>query len=614
MINKPKAWPFIVISLMLAGIVIASGFFLKNLNARISIYLAGILILGYLIYSYIRASWKAAIIEKLINTDSNDKDTLANSLLSEIIASGIQKKSIQQAASEIIKSKFGIDKFVIYFRDDDKLIPRIYSNVNIKNLGYLNTDKIKKYLGSNMDSGIIFKNDTLFHAAAKNNDNDEFESYNIFAFSWGKGGLILIIFDDTIGHFTEILKNADMNKMLWPGLDYTLRVHFDLKENAADLKQNRIELGRAKKELIELNKELNKKMLDVQSFVKISNDLYSLFNEDQLFPTLKNTISNQLGATKVEILKPSGDGTFKLSAEATGNSNSGFELILDSESALLKLLQKSAKPLLMPLVGSGLSPKEPFLDAAAQAGFQIASPIKVSGRIECIILVGEKKDKGQYLNQDIDSFYSISNIASLALENIKQYSTIEKLSYTDSMTGIYNYRYFYKRLSEEILRAQRYNREIALVIMDIDNFKTFNDNFGHQAGDMVLKQLSELITRTIRSIDVVSRYGGEEFCIIMPDTGTANCSIFIERLRAEIAGFKFESEASHINSITVSVGGAVYPYHGTNPDRLIYCSDMALLKAKSSGRNRALMYSVNSDDKGDLMSGRSDVAKREYTE
>jgi len=159
------------------------------------------------------------------------------------------------------------------------------------------------------------------------------------------------------------------------------------------------------------------------------------------------------------------------------------------------------------------------------------------------------------------------------------------------MTQIYNYRYFYKRLSEEVLRAKRYDRELALVILDIDNFKSFNDNYGHQAGDLVLRQLSDLITKTIRSIDVVSRYGGEEFCIIMPDTGIGDCETFIERLRCQIADFKFESELfPQGGKISVSVGGAVYPHYASMPDRLIYCADMALLKAKSLGRNRAVMY------------------------
>jgi diguanylate cyclase (GGDEF)-like protein len=129
------------------------------------------------------------------------------------------------------------------------------------------------------------------------------------------------------------------------------------------------------------------------------------------------------------------------------------------------------------------------------------------------------------------------------------------------------------------------------VILDIDNFKLFNDNYGHQTGDMVLKSTSELITRAIRSIDIVSRYGGEEFCIIMPDTSENNGRVFIDRLRNEIADFRFKSQNMQKEvSITVSVGCSVFPHHATTSDRLIYCADMALLKAKSLGRNKAIMY------------------------
>ena len=132
---------------------------------------------------------------------------------------------------------------------------------------------------------------------------------------------------------------------------------------------------------------------------------------------------------------------------------------------------------------------------------------------------------------------------------------------------------------------------LALVIFDIDNFKTFNDTYGHQAGDEVLKNLARLVTKSVRAIDIVSRYGGEEFCIIMPDTGFANCLIFIERLRKMIERHKFTSKlVDEGYSITVSTGGAVYPIDSQTPDRLIYCADMALLKAKSDGRNRSMMF------------------------
>jgi diguanylate cyclase (GGDEF)-like protein len=159
------------------------------------------------------------------------------------------------------------------------------------------------------------------------------------------------------------------------------------------------------------------------------------------------------------------------------------------------------------------------------------------------------------------------------------------------MTGLYNYRYFYKRFTEEVFRAKRFSRKLALVIFDIDDFKIYNDTYGHQAGDFLLKQLGELLSLTVRSIDVVSRYGGDEFCVIMPESDQDECFKFMERLRKAIMSYSFKDESvGQEHNVTVSLGGAIYPHDARTVDRIIYCADMALLKAKSLERNKSVMY------------------------
>jgi diguanylate cyclase (GGDEF)-like protein len=132
---------------------------------------------------------------------------------------------------------------------------------------------------------------------------------------------------------------------------------------------------------------------------------------------------------------------------------------------------------------------------------------------------------------------------------------------------------------------------LALVIFDIDDFKIYNDTYGHQAGDCVLKQLGELLSLTVRSIDVVSRYGGDEFCVIMPESDQDECFKFMERLRKAIMNHSFKDQnEGHEHNITVSLGGAIYPHDARTVDRIIYCADMALLKAKSLERNKSVMH------------------------
>ncbi|MDH4035193.1 MAG: GGDEF domain-containing protein [candidate division Zixibacteria bacterium] len=179
------------------------------------------------------------------------------------------------------------------------------------------------------------------------------------------------------------------------------------------------------------------------------------------------------------------------------------------------------------------------------------------------------------------------------IDNAESFERIEGLSYTDNLTGLANQRYFLKRLDEEISRAERYGRHLAFILFDLDELKATNDTYGHLAGDDILRQLGEILRNSIRSIDVVARYGGDEFCVIMPEADQETCRRFMRRLQATIAGTDFQIE--HIDEpikCTVSLGGSIFPDHGKDSRGLIHAADMALLRAKESGRNRSLIFEL----------------------
>ncbi len=208
--------------------------------------------------------------------------------------------------------------------------------------------------------------------------------------------------------------------------------------------------------------------------------------------------------------------------------------------------------------------------------------------------VGMSCSPDKFASVEVEAFLSYCKSFGLVLENLSNFEKIERLSYTDELTGLHNYRYFYKRLQEEMLRAQRFDRNLALVIFDVDGFKVFNDTYGHLSGDFLLEQLGKLLTKSVRSIDIVSRYGGEEFCIIMPESDAADCMNFMERLRVIILSEDFQDKfSSECHRITVSLGGAIYPNDAQRIDRLVYCADMALLQAKSTGKNKSFMFDEN---------------------
>lgn len=179
-----------------------------------------------------------------------------------------------------------------------------------------------------------------------------------------------------------------------------------------------------------------------------------------------------------------------------------------------------------------------------------------------------------------------------ALVNAREFERVEEMSYTDSLTGLYNHRYFIKRLNEEIQRAIRYNRNVGLLLFDIDDFKLYNDNFGHQWGDELLRRMGRTLSESLRSIDIVARYGGDEFGIIMPEADKSTCGIFMDRLRHAIAITDFRDQGNGFEGrITISIGSAIYPIDADNSERLIYCADMALFRSKEAGRNRSTIFS-----------------------
>lgn len=174
-------------------------------------------------------------------------------------------------------------------------------------------------------------------------------------------------------------------------------------------------------------------------------------------------------------------------------------------------------------------------------------------------------------------------------ENNRLNNYFLQASLTDPLTGLYNYGYFMKRLEEEISRAERYKRVLGLIMIDIDHFKQYNDTYGHEKGNQLLVKLSVLLKETVRHSDIVFRFGGEEFVILLPETGGTSKET-AERLRAAVEKEPFPGRGNEAAHITISLGVSYHPFEMKTSYDIVEKADRALYEAKEKGRNRVVIY------------------------
>jgi diguanylate cyclase (GGDEF)-like protein len=167
----------------------------------------------------------------------------------------------------------------------------------------------------------------------------------------------------------------------------------------------------------------------------------------------------------------------------------------------------------------------------------------------------------------------------------------KELSRKDGLTELYNHRFFHQLLDTEVSRADRYDRVVSLLMIDIDDFKSFNDSHGHPAGDLALRRLALLLKQSSRSCDFVARYGGEEFAIIVPEVSADSARRMAERLLKLVDEAEFEGEEVMVGGrLTISIGVATYPMQAKGKSELVEHADQALYRAKGLGKNRVVVF------------------------
>ena len=193
--------------------------------------------------------------------------------------------------------------------------------------------------------------------------------------------------------------------------------------------------------------------------------------------------------------------------------------------------------------------------------------------------------------KDKEKFIILAHQFALALRRIKLYKDIETLAITDGLTGVYTRRYFTERLEEEIKRSALRKTKMAFLMVDADHFKMVNDQYGHLTGDQVLREIGRIIQESVREIDIVGRFGGEEFCVVLPDTDLEGARVVAERIRKTAEGRVIKAYDNTLR-ITLSIGVAIFPSDGALMEELIDKADWALYRAKSQGRNCVVLFGL----------------------
>lgn len=236
-------------------------------------------------------------------------------------------------------------------------------------------------------------------------------------------------------------------------------------------------------------------------------------------------------------------------------------------------------------LGSGPVELQPT-ETEPSTGDVLAVPLRSMGTVIGVVALYDRNDGRSFDAADEDALGTLAGQASIAIDNVQLHQEAQRLSTTDALTGLWNFRYLSMSLAREIERSTRFDRPLAVLMLDLDHFKTVNDTHGHPRGDTVLRELAHRVQEQIREVDTFARYGGEEFVVVLPETTVEGAAQLAERICVAVHREPFRHDGEQPLDITVSVGGAAFPEHGSSPATLMRAADKALYVAKAEGRDR----------------------------
>ncbi|MBN1364546.1 MAG: diguanylate cyclase [Syntrophaceae bacterium] len=337
------------------------------------------------------------------------------------------------------------------------------------------------------------------------------------------------------------------------------------------------------------------KMLDFSTAMRVSQIISSEIMLDRLLQKIMHESITNAGAQRGYLILET-DG--ELNIEASEDIDKNESMVMQSLPlkdcseicrSIVNYVHNSGEDIVLGnAVKDGIFTNDPYI-MRVQCKSILCTPIMSKGKLSGILYMENNLSENAFTPERLEILRSFSVQAAISIENAKLF----ELATTDGMTKLFVHRYFQLLLDQEIKRSRRHNKKFSLIMMDIDNFKSFNDTYGHQLGDKVLKDVASAAKRISRSEDIVARYGGEEFIVIMPETDSRQAVNVAERIRASVAEIEILHENKKLH-VTISLGISTYPDHSKEKEELIHAADAALYISKNREKNCVTLFKKDS--------------------
>lgn len=352
--------------------------------------------------------------------------------------------------------------------------------------------------------------------------------------------------------------------------------------------------------LLKTNNNLNERVLELYTLYNVSRTLSASLRVSDLFELVVGLIRESLNVDQYCLMFLDKE-LQKLQIRASHGMPD--EILNRGEIKVSEGVSGRVVSSGTPLLINDISQEKDFFyfpNSGMKKGSYLGIPLKNTNGSIMGVLNAHKPSVNGFSQMDYRLFTAVAENVAIAINNAMTFQQTQELIRRDELTGLYNRRYFFERFERELYRCRRYQRIISLLMIDIDHFKEYNDNFGHLRGDQALRKVARTFENCLRQIDVVARYGGEEFLVLLPETSKDKAALVGEKLRKAVEAIDFNEETLHLGpcSLTITVGVVGIPEDAEEAIPALDMVDKALYLGKARGRNQVCTTVLTAESVG----------------